>query len=231
VVPQAPAGGPAEEAAAQAAGRSGGVRRRRVRARALPGREAAAERKAIVAEARALHGPHGEYVERTDLRIEIFRFCKELLRDEARTVGRLDSRYTGFDRDSRARSSSSTRRWCRSSAPIRGHERLRAPRPQFEADLPYEVIKALYVTWGWNDFSNRYASVGETLRKAMSMNPRCACWSRAATSTSPRRTSPPTTRRPPRAAPELRKNITRELLRGGHMMYVHKPSLEKLAGS
>ena len=39
-----------------------------------------------------------EYVDRCDLRIEILWFCKELLRDIRRTVGRIDSRYTGIDR-------------------------------------------------------------------------------------------------------------------------------------
>jgi hypothetical protein len=38
-------------------------------------------------------------IERTNLRIEIFRFTKELLRHERRTVGRLDSRFKGIDRD------------------------------------------------------------------------------------------------------------------------------------
>ena len=41
-----------------------------------------------------------DYLERSNLRINIHRFCKELLRDEGLVVGRLDSRYTGFDRDS-----------------------------------------------------------------------------------------------------------------------------------
>src|SRR5688572_1298376 len=57
-------------------------------------------RKAVVAKLARYTGLSPEYIERTDLRIEIFRFCKELLRSEGRTVGRLDSRYTGFDRDS-----------------------------------------------------------------------------------------------------------------------------------
>src|SRR5690606_5779060 len=39
------------------------------------------------------------YVDSTDLRIEIFRFTKELLRAQGKTVGRIDSRYTGIDRD------------------------------------------------------------------------------------------------------------------------------------
>ena len=40
-----------------------------------------------------------DYLERNNLRIEIMRFTKELLRGQRRTVGRLDSRFTGIDRD------------------------------------------------------------------------------------------------------------------------------------
>ena len=40
-----------------------------------------------------------EYLQRTKLRIEIGRFCKELLRHRGQTVGRLDSRVTGRDLD------------------------------------------------------------------------------------------------------------------------------------
>ncbi len=50
------------------------------------------------ADGRALHRTVGpDYVALSDLRIEIQRFCKELLRTERRTVGRLDSRFTGMD--------------------------------------------------------------------------------------------------------------------------------------
>jgi carboxypeptidase C (cathepsin A) len=37
------------------------------------------------------------YIDQSALRINIQRFCKELLRDQKRTVGRLDSRYKGID--------------------------------------------------------------------------------------------------------------------------------------
>jgi carboxypeptidase C (cathepsin A) len=40
-----------------------------------------------------------DYVKRSNLKVPIWRFVKELLRDERRTVGRFDSRYQGIDRD------------------------------------------------------------------------------------------------------------------------------------
>ena len=102
LVPQAPRRRPAEKGPAQVPRRSRGVRGRRVRARALPGRAAARRRRARRSwpSVARYTGLSADYVERTDLRIEIFRFCKELLRAEGRTVGPPGfSRYTGIDRD------------------------------------------------------------------------------------------------------------------------------------
>ena len=70
----------------------------------LQGATLPADRRAAIAQRlSALTGLSVEYIERTDLRIEIHRFVKELLRDQRRTVGRLDSRFQGIDRDARRR--------------------------------------------------------------------------------------------------------------------------------
>jgi carboxypeptidase C (cathepsin A) len=37
------------------------------------------------------------YIDQSNLRVDIQHFCKELLRAERRTVGRLDSRFKGID--------------------------------------------------------------------------------------------------------------------------------------
>ena len=132
----------------------------------------AKDRKAVVAKLARYTGLSADYIERTDLRIEIFRFCKELLRDEGRTVGRLDSRFTGRDRDSAGEQfefdPAMVEIYGAYAAAMNDYVRSDL---RFEADLPYEVIKGLYLTWGWKDYANRFASVGETLRKAMSKNP------------------------------------------------------------
>jgi carboxypeptidase C (cathepsin A) len=57
-----------------------------------------AERAAVADKLARYTGLSREYVDRADLRVEIQRFCKELLRDQGRTVGRLDSRFVGYDR-------------------------------------------------------------------------------------------------------------------------------------
>ncbi|MFC6663376.1 hypothetical protein [Deinococcus multiflagellatus] len=60
----------------------------------------AAERLRVARRYAELTGLSPEFVLRSDLRVTLARFCKELLRDQDRTVGRLDSRFTGIDRDS-----------------------------------------------------------------------------------------------------------------------------------
>lgn len=52
----------------------------------------------LVAERMATYtGLDPDYVLGTNLRVEIYRFCKELLRHKRRSVGRLDSRFTGVE--------------------------------------------------------------------------------------------------------------------------------------
>jgi carboxypeptidase C (cathepsin A) len=59
----------------------------------------AEERRETVKALARYTGLSEEFVEQCDLRVEAGRFRKELLRDQKRTVGRLDSRFIGMDRD------------------------------------------------------------------------------------------------------------------------------------
>ncbi len=191
----------------------------------------ARERSAIVRKVSRYTGLTPEYVERTDLRVEIFRFCKELLREEGRTVGRLDSRYTGVDRDAAGEEfefdPAMVAMYGAYAAAMNDYVRTDL---EFKADLPYEVLKPYYTSWGWGDFSNRYASVGDTLRKSMSMNPhmRVLVASGYYDFATPHFAADYSLDHLG-LAPELRRNITVTYYEAGHMMYVHRPSLEKLA--
>jgi carboxypeptidase C (cathepsin A) len=189
-------------------------------------------RREIVSRLARYTGLKPEYIERTNLRIEVFRFCKELLRGEGLTVGRLDSRYTGYDRDSAGEEfefdPAMVQIFGAYSAAMNDYVRREL---KFEADVPYEVIKPLYMTWGWSDFSNRYASVAETLRKSMSMNRQMKVLVASGyfDFATPHFAADYSLDHLGLAA-ELRKNISVAYYEAGHMMYVHRPSLEKLAG-
>jgi len=190
------------------------------------------DRKAVAAKLARYTGLTPEYIERTDLRVEIFRFCKELLRDQHRTVGRLDSRFMGRDRDSAGEEFE----FDPAMVEIYGayasamNDYVRSDL-RFEADHPYEVIKALYVDWGWKDYANRFLAVGDQLRQAMSMNRqmRVLVANGYYDLATPHFGSDYTVAHLG-LAPELRDNITVSYYEAGHMMYVHKPSLAKLAG-
>lgn len=53
----------------------------------------------VAAKLAAYIGLEREYVKGTNLRVNIYRFCRELLRDERRSVGRLDARFKGIEAD------------------------------------------------------------------------------------------------------------------------------------
>ena len=192
---------------------------------------AAKDRKAVVGKLARYTGLTPEYIERTDLRIEIFRFCKELLRDEHRTVGRLDSRFTGRDRDAAGEEfefdPAMVEIFGAYAAAMNDYVRTEL---KFEADLPYEVIKAFYADWGWKDYANRYAPVGDQLRQAMSMNPRMRVFVANGyyDLATPHYGSDYTVSHLA-LAPELRENVSVSYYEAGHMMYIHRPSLERLA--
>ncbi|APV50099.1 peptidase S10 [Betaproteobacteria bacterium GR16-43] len=190
-----------------------------------------ADRKKIARKLARYTGLSAEYVERCNLRIEILRFCKELLRNERRTVGRLDSRYTGMDRDAAGEKFE----FDPGFSAIYGayaatmNDYLRTDL-KFEKDLPYEILKSLYMDWGWGEFANRFASVGETLRKAMCMNPhmRVLVANGYYDFATPHFASDYTMDHLG-LEPELRKNIEVSYYEAGHMMYVHRPSIAALS--
>ncbi len=128
------------------------------------------QRAAVVERLARYTGLSSRYVEQSNLRIQIHRFCKELLRDEGRTVGRLDSRYTGFDT-------------------LGVTERpdfdpsLSAIRPPYTAmlndyvgtelgyktDVEYHILRSL--DWDWGSAGEGYPKTAEGLSSAFAKNP------------------------------------------------------------
>jgi carboxypeptidase C (cathepsin A) len=67
---------------------------------------APAEEDAVARQMSAYTGLSVKYIEEANLRVDLGRFRKELLRDEHRTTGRYDSRFEGIDADSAGESAS-----------------------------------------------------------------------------------------------------------------------------
>lgn len=171
-----------------------------------------------------------DYVERTDLRLEIFRFTKELMRDQRRTVGRLDSRFLGIDRDAAGEHFSHDPSMSAIMGPYTAtfNQYVRSEL-KFESDLPYEILNPKVWPWSFSDHENKYVDVSETLRSAMAMNPFLKVF--VANGYYDLAT--------PYFATEytfnhlgldasLQPNVRMDYYEAGHMMYIHLPSLEKL---
>lgn len=170
-----------------------------------------------------------EYIDRSNLRVHIFHFAKELLKDQRRTVGRFDSRLKGIDSD------------------LCGEF--------FEFDPSYDNIAGLFTAtfnnyvrkdlnwkrdeeykiladvgpWDYSIASNQFLDIGEKLKDVMSKNTMlevfvasgyydlatpyfCAEYTFSHLGLDP----------------SLQGNITLENYEGGHMMYLYHPSLVKL---
>jgi carboxypeptidase C (cathepsin A) len=159
------------------------------------------------------------------------RFCKELLRDQRRTVGRLDSRYTGVDRDAAGGEAATDPSFSNIMGPYTStfNDYVRTEL-QFESDLPYEILNfKANEAWRFHEHENKFVEVVETLRKAMTMNPFLRVF--VANGYFDLAT--------PYFASEhtfhhlglddgLAANVSMGYYEAGHMMYVHLPSLAKL---
>src|SRR5262249_44468469 len=188
-------------------------------------------RRAEVAEKVArLTGLSPDFVVRNNLRVELSRFGKDLLRSQGRTVGRLDGRFQCIDADSGGSSNDYDPSFAAIIGPYTAafHEYVRGDL-KFESDLFYEFITGSVNPWSYHAFENRYVDVAETLRSAMTQNQflpvfvakgysACATPYFAATYTFEHLGLDAT----------LRNHITDSYYEAGHMMYVHLPSLAKL---
>jgi carboxypeptidase C (cathepsin A) len=172
------------------------------------------------------------YIERSNLRIEILRFTKELLRHERRTVGRLDSRFKGIDRDAAGEHLEYDPSYSNITGPYTATLNDYVRRElKFESDLPYEILSDRVHPWSYAEFENEYVNVAETLRKAMTTNPSLKVY--VANGYYDLATPYIATRytfKHLELDRSLRGNLRMGHFEAGHMMYIHIPSLIQLKG-
>ena len=177
-----------------------------------------------------LTGLSPDYIDRTNLRIEIMRFTKELLRGQRRTIGRIDARFLGIDRDAAGENPEFDPSIAAITGPYSGmlNDYVRSDL-KFDSDLPYEILTGRVQPWNYAPFENRYVNVAETLRRAMTQNPFLHVFVAkgyydlatpffAADYTFDHLGLDPT----------LRAHLGGAYYEAGHMMYVHTPSRVKL---
>jgi carboxypeptidase C (cathepsin A) len=198
-----------------------------MRGDALP----AEERARIVAQLARLTGLSPEYIERTDLRINSLRFVKELLRERRRTVGRLDSRFTGIDRDAAGESFETDPSYTNIIGPYTAaFNHYVRNELKFESDLPYEILSfAVNRNWSYAEHENEYVNVADTLRRAMTSNPHLKVFvANGYYDLATPHFATEYTFNHLGLDPSLRGNVSMAHYEAGHMMYIHMPSLAKM---
>ena len=184
------------------------------------------QRADAVARTAALTGLSEDYVDRVHLRIEHIRFFTELLRHQRKVVGRLDSRFTGWEADHGREHMSEDPSYSAIMGPYTAavNHYLRAEL-EYSNDLPYEIISRAVRPWSYKEFENAHVSVVGKLSAAMRANPHLkvhvafghydgATPYYAAEHVLSHLAIPD----------ELHGNISTAYYPAGHMMYVHEPS-------
>ncbi|HTP88577.1 MAG TPA: hypothetical protein VMJ34_16600 [Bryobacteraceae bacterium] len=134
----------------------------------------AAERADVIDKLSRYTGLEKRFIDYSNLRVAIFPFTKELLRDQRRTVGRIDSRFKGIDESA-------------ATASPEYDPSIAAIRPPYtttfnnyvRSDLGYKTDLEYYIlgeglngpwTWGGPGYAG-YPDTSEDLRQAFSKNP------------------------------------------------------------
>ena len=130
----------------------------------------AAERAQTVRDLARMTGLPEVELDASNLRVDIHRFCKALLRDQRRTVGRLDSRYVGID----GTPVQETPEYDPSLLAIRPvytstFNQYVRQELGYASDDEYQILNGL--TWGWGSGRDGYPNTSEALRQAFSKNP------------------------------------------------------------
>lgn len=186
------------------------------------------ERAKIVRETARLTGLTEKYVDRSNLRIPLSRFDRELLADDNRVIGRFDSRYKGLIRDrvNESMEYDPSAEGIITAFTSTFNDYLRREL-HYESDLTYEIISGAVHPWNWGE-SNSYLNVADTLANALTRNPFLKVhvsegWYDLATPYFASRY----TFNHLGIDPELVKNITIDNYTAGHMMYLNLADLKK----
>ena len=187
------------------------------------------ERQATVERLARYTGLDKRFIENSDLRIEIQRFDKELLRHINRTVGRLDSRFEGRD----ALNVSERPDFDPSMAAIRppytaALNNYVRTELGYKSDLEYYILGGGIGRWDWGA-GNSYADTSEALRSAFAKNPFMKLFVASGyfDLATPYFAADYTLSHMS-LYPDLRGNIKTSVYEAGHMMYIDKQSLAKL---
>ena len=191
-------------------------------------------RQQIIDQLARFTGLSTDYLDKANMRVTQSEFTKQLLRDEGQTVGRLDSRYTGYSLDDLSQTAIYDPQ---SSAisPAYTTMFMKYYENELKASTDTQYNISAYslpgFEWDWQRGGSYFPTSPTTapdLAEAMTKNPNLevlvlngyydlATPFMGAEYTMDHLGIPA----------ELQNNITEKYYKAGHMMYIHEPSLEK----
>jgi carboxypeptidase C (cathepsin A) len=192
-------------------------------------RLSAQERASLLDKFSLYTGLNRDFIERQNFRVELGEFNKELLRDRRRTTGRLDSRFTGIDRDAGGTNPDFDPSMTAIRPPYTAvfNDYVRRDLA-FQSDLEYYILGGGIGAWNWN-VNNAYTDTSAPLKLAMAKNP----YMKVLVAQGYYDLATPYfaaeyTISALNLDPELRKNVSFTYYESGHMMYIERNSLRKL---
>lgn len=133
----------------------------------------AADQQRIAEKLHQYTGLSVKYLKETNLRINIMRFTKQLLRDQRRTVGRLDSRFEGIDHDAAGETFEHDPSYTAILGPYTAAFNDYVRRElKFKDNSEYQILSGkVNMSWDWGQGGWRgYTNVAKDLRHALSTN-------------------------------------------------------------
>lgn len=174
-------------------------------------------------------GIDSDYILRANLRVSIRRFTRELLRERRRTVGRLDSRFLGIERDAAGEGMSRDPSYTAILGPYTAalNDYLRGELG-YQEEREYEILSGeVNQRWNWQvEGRVGYVNTAENLRQALSADPHLKVFvANGYYDLATPFGATEYTMDHLGLEPELRGNIQMEYYPAGHMMYVRPDSL------
>ncbi|HKK47300.1 MAG TPA: hypothetical protein VJ964_17360 [Balneolaceae bacterium] len=194
------------------------------------------ERNRVIDRMAYFTGLSKDYIDRANLRITEPEFAKQLLRNKGKTVGRLDSRYVGYSMDNLSQGALYDPQSTAISPAFTTmffkyyHEELNFAKDKTYHVSAYNLPK---FNWDWKRTGGHFFPTSPTtapdLGEAMTKNPNlkvlvlCGYFDLATPFMGAEYTMKHLD-----IPKELQGNISMKYYHSGHMIYIHKPSLEKM---
>jgi carboxypeptidase C (cathepsin A) len=184
------------------------------------------ERNRVIDKLAQYTGLSKKYIDQTNLRIEIYRFTNELMRDEKQKIGRLDNRFKGNLLDAGGEEFENDPSYTAIYGPYTAaaNDYIRQ-QLKYTNDLPYWPIARVH-PWNWGE---GYVNVAETLRNAVNKNNHLKVMiANGYYDLATPYFATLYTVNHMNLAKSLKNNIVMKYYKAGHMMYIRKASRQKL---